>query len=82
MMCAEETDWQLPATWLDEASREAAHARNLRREADQISKRYWAARADHSLTPAECDALECSRWSCLQEAARIERALRGLPELP
>jgi len=75
-------DWELPLSFLDEAGREAAHARNLRREADELSKRYWAARANGDLTPDECQALECSRWSCLREAARIERALRGLPELP
>ncbi len=77
-----EPDWSMPASWLDEAGREAAHARNLRREADDYSKRYWAARADHSLTPAECEGLEKSRLSCIEHAARIERSLRGLPQLP
>ena len=73
-----EPDWELPMSFLDERGREAAHARNLRREADELSKRYWQARADHSLTPAECDALECSRWSCIAAAAKIERSLRGI----
>ncbi len=65
-------------SFLDERGREAAHARNLRREADEFGRRYWAARADHTLTPAECEALEASRWSCICKAAEIERALRGL----
>lgn len=67
-----------PPRWLTEAERMAAHARNLRREADALSKRYWAARASGELTAAECEAVEKSRWSCIEAAARIERALRGL----
>ena len=66
-------------SFLDERGREAARARNLRREADVLGRRYWQARADHSLTPAECERLEAARWLAIQAASRIERHLRGLP---
>ena len=74
----DEPDWALPAGWLDEAERERHHAVNLRLEAAEYAKRYWQGRATGDLTPAECEALNCSRWSCIAAAAKIERALRGL----
>lgn len=66
---------------MDERERMRHLAVNLRLEAEQIARRRWQALADHTLTPAECDSLEQSRWACMQKAAEVERTLRELPPL-
>lgn len=62
---------------MDEQERMRHLAVNLRLEAEQYAKRRWGALADHSRTPAECDALERARWACITRAAEIEQELEG-----
>lgn len=70
-------DWHLPASWLAEDANMRQAARDLRAEADHFRRAYLQA-IDTGQDASTVRALKLSMWSAIEQAAKIERQVRGI----
>ncbi len=76
------TDWSLLEGWLKKAAAQRAVAVAYRAEAENFRQRIVSARTAGTHSPRELQALGLTRMHYIGEAARIERALRGVDRNP
>lgn len=70
--------WRLPASPDDETRTSRVIAAGLRAEAAQCLAGIAERNNQRAALAVEIEVLEQSRWSCIRQAARIEREIRGV----